>query len=96
LSRRQAVAILPLLLFTFDRMQNAFRYLLLGFTASLTGPSPAQAGVALHGNPDQHSSKLNVGYMHALSLRANIYTDLYHESGNDRGAGAALGISHSL
>lgn len=66
-------------------MQNAFRYLLLAFTASLTGPSP-----------DQRSSKLNVGYMHALSLRTNIYTGLYHESGNDHGAGAAPGISHPL
>lgn len=49
-------------------------------------------------NPDQHSSKFSIGYIHALSLRTNIYTDLYRDRGPNPGSavGTAVGISHSF
>lgn len=49
-------------------------------------------------NPDQRSSKFSIGYIHALSPRTNIYTDLYRDrqAGPGSAAGAALGISHTF
>ncbi|WP_228526865.1 porin [Noviherbaspirillum soli] len=49
-------------------------------------------------NADRHSSKLSMGYIHALSVRTNIYADLYRDREPDFGSavGAALGISHTF
>lgn len=49
-------------------------------------------------NPELRSSKFSIGYIHALSPRTNIYTDLYYhrEAGPGSAAGAALGISHTF
>ena len=47
-------------------------------------------------NAEQHSSKLSIGYMHALSLRTSIYTDLYRDRGPGGAVGAAVGISQSF
>ncbi len=49
-------------------------------------------------NHAQRSSKISVGYIHALSLRTNIYTDLYRDRtpGYGNAVAAALGISHTF
>lgn len=60
------------------------------------GGDTARAGYGR--NPDQRSSKFSIGYIHALSLRTNIYADLYRDRQPDLGSavGTALGISHTF
>lgn len=47
-------------------------------------------------NPNLNSHKTSVGYVHPLSVRTNVYADLYHEHTVGQASGIAFGMNHAF